>query len=144
MWATLSPVLSCSQNDRARKIQNLVMLPILDPGNWRWTLLASGDWLRTLSLSLRDKCVSRKEPFPRWKESGESFPLALRKREEPFRQPSQKWLQNWYVISIKMNGKLIQLYIGIRWDQYYWGRSQTRERTYFRNKNGYPAHPSRK
>ena len=26
----------------------------------------------------------------------------------------KKWLQNWYVISIKMNGKLMQLYIGIR------------------------------
>ena len=45
---------------------------------------------------------------------------------------------------IKMNGQLMQLYIGIRWDQCYWRRSQTRERTNFRNKNGYPAFPSRK
>ena len=62
----------------------------------RGTPLASGDWLRTLSLSLRDRCVSRKEPFPRQKGSGESFPLALRLQEEPFRQPSQKWLHNYY------------------------------------------------
>ena len=69
-------------NDHARKKQNLVMLPILDPGNWRGTPLASGDWLRTLSLLLRNQCVSRKEPLPRWKGSGESFPLGLRLQEE--------------------------------------------------------------
>ena len=38
---TASPVLSCSQNEQARKKLNLVKLPTLVPGNWKRTPLAS-------------------------------------------------------------------------------------------------------
>ena len=86
------PVRNYSLNKQSRKRLNLVWLPKLDPGNWRRTLLASGDCLRTLSLLLRDQCVSRKEPFQRWKESGRSSLLVPRMQEEPFRQPSQKMI----------------------------------------------------
>ena len=62
------------------------------------------------------KCVLRRGPFLLGKGIGKLFRDIQVFQGGLFRQQHRRWFQNWYVTAIKMNGKQMEPYIGVRYN----------------------------
>ena len=70
-------------------------------------------WKQILSIIRRNQWVSRQGPFLLRKGSGKQFQDIQVFQGGLFRRQYRGWCQNWYVTSIRMNGKQMEPYI---WD----------------------------